>query len=408
MQIIYLANRWPNPSQTAAGTRSLQLLELLKENNYQVTIAGFFPADHDAQELEKKGFQYISLALNDSGLVDFFRSKAYKIAFFDTFLMEEKLGWVIREALPNCMSVLDMQDLHFLRYARSQKPSLSIKNQTLDFNNQYTYREIASIFRCDLSLVISLAEMKWLQQKFHIDEKALFYLPFLYNAKTKSHIIADDFSQRNHLLMLGNFLHQPNLDQAKFVIQQLSYQIQEKLPNCSIKIIGAYPPQHLIDLAKNKKNIELLGYQGDLSTHFAECKMMITPLRFGAGLKGKLFDAMQHQLPFVASEIAAEGLLGLSDRYIGKSETDFTDKLAAVYQSESNWIKAQWHQHQILSTHFLKSDFEDLFIDKLEEIRKHLQEHRNKLFYQNFFKYHQWQSTKYFSKWIEIKNKSQR
>ena len=209
-------------------------------------------------------------------------------------------------------------------------------------------------------------------------------------------------------MLLGNFLHQPNLDQAKFVIQQLNDQIQEKLPDCPIKIIGAHPPQHLIDLAKNKKNIELLGYQDDLTAHFAECRMMIAPLRFGAGLKGKLFDAMLHQLPFIASEIAAEGVLGLNDRYIAKCETEFIDKLTAVYLSESNWIKAQNHQHQLLSTHFLKSDFEDQFIDKLEEIGKHLQEHRNELFYQNFLNYHQLQSTKYFSKWIELKNRSQR
>ena len=407
MQIIYLANRWPNPSLTAAGTRSLQLLQLLKENNYQVAIASFFPADTFSQQLEQQGFQCFSLELNDSGLVDYFKSKGYKIAFFDTFLMEEKLGWVIREAIPECITVLDTQDLHFLRNARSKTPSFSIADHQLNLNNPFTYREIAAIYRCDLTLVISLSEMKLLQNEFHINSKCLLYLPFLYDDAPSNQSKKNDFSVREGLMLLGNFLHQPNLDQAKFVIQQLSYQIQEKLPNCSIKIIGAYPPQYLVDLAKNQKNIELLGFQDDLTAHFAECRMMIAPLRFGAGLKGKLFDAMLHQLPFIASEVAAEGLLGLSDRYIAKCETDFTDKLAAVYLSESNWIKAQKHQHQLLSTHFLKSDFEDLFIGKLEDIQNHLQEHRNKLFYQNFLNYHQWQSTKYFSKWIEIKNKSQ-
>ena len=408
MQIIYLANRWPNPSQTAAGTRSLQLLQLLQENDYQVTIASFFPADTFSQQLEQQGFQCVSLELNDSGLVDFFKSKTYEIAFFDTFLMEEKLGWVIREAIPKCMTVLDTQDLHFMRYARSKAPSFSIADHKLNLNDSPTYREIASIYRCDLTLVISLAEIKLLQNEFQINSKCLLYLPFLLDDAPLNQSNKNDFSARKGLMLLGNFLHQPNLDQAKFVIQQLSYQIQEKLPECSIKIIGAHPPQHLIDLAKNKKNIELLGYQEDLTAHFAECRMMIAPLRFGAGLKGKLFDAMLHQLPFIASEIAAEGVLGLNDRYIAKCETEFIDKLTAVYLSESTWIKAQNRQHQLLSTHFLKSDFDNQFLDKLEEIRKHLQEHRNKLFYQNFLNYHQLQSTKYFSKWIELKNRSQR
>ena len=408
MQIIYLANRWPNPSHTAAGTRSLQLLRLLQKRDHQITIASFLSADTFSIELEQQGFQCVSLELNDSGLVDYFKSKTYEIAFFDTFLMEEKLGWVIREAIPKCMTVLDTQDLHFMRYARSKAPSFSIADHKLNLNNSPTYREIASIYRCDLTLVISLAEMKLLQNEFHIDSKCLLYLPFLYDDFPFHQSKKNDFSARKGLMLLGNFLHQPNLDQAKFVIQQLSYQIQKKLTDCPIKIIGAHPPKHLIDLAKNQKNIELLGYQDDLTTHFAKCRIMIAPLRFGAGLKGKLFDAMLHQLPFIASEIAAEGILGLSDLYIAKCKTEFINKLTAVYLSESSWIKAQIHQHQLLSTHFMKSDFEDQFIDKLEEIRNHLQEHRNKLFYQNFLNYHQLQSTKYFSKWIELKNRSQR
>ena len=376
MQIIYLANRWPSLSQTAAGTRSLQLLHLLQENNYQVTIASFFPTDTFSDELKQLGYECISLRLNDLGLVDYFKSKAYKVAFFDTFLMEEKLVWVIREAIPECINVLDTQDLHFLRRARSKAPSFSTADHKLNLNNSYTYREMASIYRCDLSLIISLPEMKLLQNKFHVNSKSLLYLPFLYDDALFYESKKNKFSTRSGLILLGNFLHIPNLDQAKFVIQQLSETIGEKLPNCSIKIIGAFPSQHLIDLAKNKKNIELLGYQDDLVAHFAACRMMIAPLRFGAGLKGKLFEAMLHQL-------------------------------TAVYLSESNWKKAQKHQHQLLSTHFLKSDFENQLIGKLEEIQKHVQEHRNGLFHQNFFNYHQLQSTKYFSKWIELKNRSQ-
>jgi glycosyltransferase involved in cell wall biosynthesis len=408
MRIIYLANRWPNPSQTAAGTRSLQLLQILQAKGHRVTIASFFPADTFSQKLEQLGFECKSLELNDSNTAGYLRSKDFDIAVFDTFLMEEKLSWMVRDAIPGCMTILDTQDLHFLRYARSKSPSFSIKDHALDLNNPFTYREIASIYRCDLTLVISLAEMKLLQENFHIDPQSLFYLPFLYDDQRSVKNAADGPNNRKGLMLLGNFLHQPNLDQVKFVIQQLSAHLQEKLPNCTIKIIGAYPPQHLIDLTKNKKNIELLGYQDDLTVQFAECRMMIAPLRFGAGLKGKLFDAMLHQLPFIASEVAAEGVLGLNDLYIAKCEKGFIDKLTAVYSSGSNWEKAQNHQHQLLSTHFQKSDFEDRFTEKLEDIRKHLQEHRNKLFYQNFLNYHQLQSTKYFSKWIELKNRSQR
>ena len=406
MKLIYLANRWPNPSETAAATRSFQVIDIFREMGYEIRIASFSPADHTVATLKSSGIECIHLKLNDSSLMEHLATEDYDIAVFDTFLMEEKLSWMFCETLPECMTVLDLQDVHSLRYARAKRPSFSSSKKALDFDNEITYREMASIYRSDLTLVISYAEVKLLKEDFNIDHQHLLYLPFLFDPIDSNSLVPNTFDDRNDLLMLGNFLHKPNLDQVKFTINELYGALQASLPDVVIKIIGAYPPQQLRDLAKNKKNVQLLGYQEDLKPFLDNSRLMIAPLRFGAGLKGKLFDAMRNGLPFVASEVASEGILGLADTYIPKSPEEFIDKSVNIYTSSSAWRKAQFDQHQLLHTHFAKQDHTLRVKSKMNDILSHLTEHRKKLFFRNFLEYHQLRSTEYFSKWLELKNGS--
>ena len=404
MKLIYLANRWPKPDETAAAKRSFQVIDIFREMGYEISIASFSPVDHTLAALKSSGVQCIHLKLNDSSFMEHLAMEGYDIAVFDTFLMEEKLSWMFRESLPDCMTVLDLQDLHSLRYARAKRPSLSLSTNALDLDNEITYREMASIYRSDLTLVISLAELNWLKQHFLIDHRYLLYLPFLFDSTRAYRFTNRSFEERKDLLMLGNFLHKPNLDQVKFTINELYGPLQASLPEVVIKIIGAYPPQELRDLAKNKKNVQLLGYQDDLQPFLDNSRLMIAPLRFGAGLKGKLFDAMCNGLPFVASEVAKEGILGVADTYISKTTEEFIDKLVNIYTSSSAWRKAQFEQHQLLPTHFAKQDHIARVKSKIHHILSCLDEHRKNLFFRNFLEYHQLRSTEYFSKWLELKN----
>ena len=137
--------------------------------------------------LNSLGIDEVSIELNNSSFDDFIQELKPTIVVFDRFMMEEQFGWRVAENCPNALRILDTEDLHFLRKVRHQqyKRREVFTNEAL-LNSEDTKREIASILRCDLSLIISTFEMSLLTSVFKIDEEILYYLPFLLEIKTQT------------------------------------------------------------------------------------------------------------------------------------------------------------------------------------------------------------------------------
>src|SRR5690606_9959542 len=120
------------------------------------------------------------------------------------FMTEEQFGWRVKQVFPNILTILDTEDLHFLRRARTT----SFKNNTpLDLDTPDCYRELSSIYRSDLSIIISKVEYDLLKNHFNVSEKQLIYLPFIENEITEDFF---DFQSRKNLMFIGNFIHEPN------------------------------------------------------------------------------------------------------------------------------------------------------------------------------------------------------
>src|SRR5690606_11573201 len=129
------------------------------------------------------------------------------IVVYDRFVSEEQFGWRVTQECPNAVQILDTEDLHFLRAAREKAYK---KQEEIDFYNEITTREIASILRSDLSLMISEFEMDLLQNEFKITPSLLHYLPFLQDFVETNSEEFKSFEKRKDFIFIGNFLHEPN------------------------------------------------------------------------------------------------------------------------------------------------------------------------------------------------------
>ena len=175
-KLVILGNRIPEPSTTAAGSRMMQLIELFNDYNFNVT---FLTANPENENSEKLNISVFFISANDNAFDALILELNPDIVVFDRFYTEEQFGWRVSEICPNAIKILDTEDLHFLRFAR-EKCFLEKREITFqDFVNEVFVREIASIYRCDLSLIISEFEMKFLQNNFSIASQILYYLPFL-------------------------------------------------------------------------------------------------------------------------------------------------------------------------------------------------------------------------------------
>ena len=400
--LVIIGKVFPEPNSTAAGSRMIQLMDLFLTQNYQIKFLSTATISENSFDLSSKNIQFQNILLNDSSFDELIINLNPDVVVFDRFTTEEQFGWRVSEQVPNAVKILDTEDLHFLRNAREKAFRQNKNLENSDLINDVFKREIASILRCDVSLIISEFEMNLLIEKFKIDENILFYLP-LFGAVKKP---KTSFSERKNFVSIGNFLHEPNW-QTVLQLKKLWKDIKKQLPEAEIHIYGAYASEKVFQLHNEKEGFIIKGKAESVETVFKTAKVLLAPIPFGAGIKGKLLESMQFGLPNVTSTIGAEAMHGNFEwnGFITDNENEFIEKVVLLYQDENLWQKSQEKGFNIIENRFKKELFEPHFIHKIQEISENLESHRNQNFLGQILQHHTLQSTKYLSKWIEEKNK---
>jgi hypothetical protein len=407
-RLLIIGFVWPEPKSSAAGSRMLQLITQFQKKNYSITFATTSNVSDNTFNLESIGVATQMIKLNDSSFDAFVKELNPEVVLFDRFLTEEQFGWRVAEQCTKALRILDTEDFHGLRKARGEALKANRAMTIDDLQSDITKREIASIYRCDLTLMISEVEIELLQSQFKIGANLLHYLPFLLEPISEDSISKlPKFEVRQHFITIGNFLHPPNYDAVFYLKKTIWPLIHKAIPHAELHVYGAYVQQKAEQLHNPKDHFYINGFVEDVNIVMQNAKVCLAPLRFGAGLKGKLFDAMQNGTPCAMSAIAAEGMFGnmLDNGFVEDHLENFVEKTIELYMNNSLWYEKQANGFNILNTRFNKTDFEFDFETKIELLLKDLKTHRQQNFTGQLIMHHSMQSTKYMSKWIEGKNK---
>ena len=407
-KLLIIGNIWPEPNATAAGIRMLQLIEVFLNNDYKVTFISAASKTDNSFQLEKLNIVTFEILLNDSSFDSLVKEIDPDIVIFDRFLTEEQFGWRITQTCPKALRVLDTEDLHFLRTARHQAFKEKVSLTLNSLVNDIAKREIASIYRCDLSLIISKYELELLRNTFEIDASLLLYLPFLLEKINADKLNSyPTFNQRMHFMTIGNFKHAPNWIATKYLKSKIWPLIRRKLPNAELHIYGAYSSEKVMQLDNKKEGFIIKGSAKNLEEVFINSRVCLAPLQFGAGLKGKLIDAMLYGTPSITTKIGAEAMHDDLpwNGFITDDPVDFALKSVMLYSNKKEWLLAQQNGIQVINALYDKEKYGKILMDTLLGIRSNLEEHRLLNFTGAMLMHHTLQSTKYLSKWIEEKNK---
>lgn len=406
-KLLIIGLVWPEPTSSAAGTRMVQLIQLFLEKGYRITFACAAAKSEFSFNLSATGVSEQIIKLNDQSFNEYIKILKPQIVMFDRFVMEEQYGWRIHQECPEAMTILDTEDLHFLRLARQKatKDRLVLKDE--DLFSDTAKREIASILRCEISLIISEEEMDILQNQFKIDPSLLFYLPFLEEEITNTnHWLS--FEERADFVFIGNFLHEPNWNTVQFLKTEIWPSLRKQLPQAKLNIYGAYQSQKVLQLHNPKENFNIMGRAQNAKETIAKHRILLAPIQFGAGVKGKFIDAMQVGTPSITTTIGSEAMKGNLE-WNGFVEDDvelFVSKAVELYQDKNTWLLAQQNGIQIINQRYSKNKFQDKFIEQIDLVYNNLKLHRQQNFLGELLHHHTAQSTKYMSLWIEEKNKS--
>lgn len=408
MKILVIGTVWPEPQSSAAGWRMLSLLRLFKQQGWAVQFASAAAASPHAFNLASLGIETLPIQLNDSSFDALVRRLQPELVLFDRFMTEEQFGWRVRDNAPDAMCVLDTEDLHGLRQARQQAVAAGRACTRADLFSDVACREIASILRCDLSLIISPHEMQLLQTHFQVPAEALYALPFLIDPPSaKERSKWPDFQARHGFISIGNFRHPPNWDSVQCLKTEIWPRIRARLPEAQLKVYGAYPTKQAQALHAPLEGFHLLGWVDSAQQAMQQARVCLAPLRFGAGLKGKLLQAMQCGTPSVTTAIGAEGMHGAL-AWNGHIESDpdaFADAAVRLHESPDPWQTMQHNGEAILAQHFDQQRLAPPFIRALCERLDNLSAYRAQNFFCKLLNLQQHQAQRYMSRWIESKNR---
>ena len=408
--LLIIGAVWPEPNSSAAGSRMLQLIALFQQQGWQVTFATAAATSSHAVDLSTLAITTASIALNDVSFDLFVRDLQPDIVLFDRFMLEEQFGWRVTEQCPDALRILNTEDLHCLRNARQGMVKAgrggwgACEINSAELHTTLAKREVAAILRSDLSIIISEAEIDLLTTVFQVDARLLHHTPFMLSPTASA--AWPDFATRKHFITIGNFRHAPNWDAVLQLKQVIWPLLKDRVGDAELHIYGAYPPPKATALHKPSERFYVRGWADDAHAVMQQARLCLAPLRFGAGLKGKLITAMQAGTPSITTPIGAEGMHGdlAWGGAIVTNPTAFAEAASTLYHDESAWREAQLAGSAILGRYNMAQHGAAL-IGRITALRTQLSPHRLANFTGAMLRHHTAQSTRYMSLWIEAKNK---
>jgi glycosyltransferase involved in cell wall biosynthesis len=328
--VLVVDSKFPEPDRDAGSLRMYNLLLVLKELSPVLRFAsrsGFQPNDY-SRVLEKAG---IGLATEPAGEYIHRTRDNCDIAILSRPGNASEMIEPIQEKYPNARIIFDTVDLHHLRLYREAR--LTGNAPALQRALAYKAREVSLTRETDCTLVVSAYEREVLAEL--CPEADIRVVSLIHDVIPKG----KGFLDRRNIFFVGSFYHRPNIDAVLFYASEIRPKVRENLPGIKCHIIGEDPPPEILALASDDLIVE--GYVEKLEPFFDHCRLSIAPLRYGAGVKGKVLLSMSRGVPVVATPTAAEGIPGKTDAgmLVADSGLEFSSAVQRVYSDPVLWEK---------------------------------------------------------------------
>jgi GT2 family glycosyltransferase/glycosyltransferase involved in cell wall biosynthesis len=330
--ILVIDHHLPMPDRDSGSLRMFQILKLLHKLGHRVTfvpdnLAGIPPY---AGELQKRGIQVIQYP-HIKKVRDYLiaHGSEFDIVVLSRCQFARKHVADVHSYLPQSRIIFDTVDLHFLR--EESEARLTGDLETRRKAQETKQQEYELIEQSDETWVVSSTEQRLLRKEW--PDKSIQLVSNIVNvfgSKTP-------FALRRDWLFIGGFQHPPNIDAVLFFLGEIYPLVSERLGDAKFYIIGDKTPPEIVALATEK--IIVAGLQRDVRPFFDNVRLSVAPLRFGAGVKGKINQSMAFGVPVVATSLGVEGtdLRDREDIMVANEPEDFARALVELYESEELW-----------------------------------------------------------------------
>ena len=350
----------PEFNKDSGSRRLTEIIKLLLKNKVSVFLIADlkqykYKSDY-IQKFKDLGVNVYQPSIDQKGQLvtkeDFIKLITPKIdvAWLHRPTIFSKFQSLVKTANPNIKLVFDMVDFHYVRLLREYELN---KDEALKAEaEKFLKIELENCKNADVVIAISTTDKELLKQHFNTDEKVVLI------SNIHQHIDKSDnfnsFENRKDLLFVGSFRHDPNSDAVKYLKEDIMPLVWKVIPDLKVNIIGSYITEEIEALASDK--FKLLGFVDDLNAVINTTKLFVAPLRFGAGIKGKIGQSLEHSLPLVTTNVGAEGFdFGeQTNVMIANNAEAIAQKVIDLYTNKILWEEASNSCKTILEPFSLK------------------------------------------------------
>ena len=322
----------PTPDQDSGSLRMLNLIKILKELGYHVI---FMPENlsyngNYTSDLQQLGVECIYTP-HITNPVDYLKEKGkyLDVVMLSRYYVAEPVMPFIRAYCPKAQIIFDTVDLHYVRERRMAE--LADDKKLAKIAEETRIKELKVAKECDVTLVVSPYEVEVLAEELpETQVKVLTNIHKIYGCRKS-------FKQRKDIMFIGGYQHTPNVDAIEWFVKDIFPLIEKELPDLKFHIIGSRAPKHIQSMAKD--SIVFQGFVENIEPVMDDIRIAVAPLRFGAGVKGKVNMSMSYGQPVVGTKVAVEGMYTQDeiDCLMAQTPEQFAKQVIRLYQNEQLW-----------------------------------------------------------------------
>ena len=359
-RVLVIEHLIPDVTNDSGAVRLTALIKELQGLGYGVTL---WPHDQKRSEpqasaLQGKGVEIVY------GSVRFDEFATSRNGLYDAVILSraDLAGIYVeacRELLPNAKLIFDTVDLAYLRVSRQAE----IENSPalLEVSKRWRTIELGVANEADTTIVVSEDEARKVREA--LPDASVEVISNIHTLKGEG----EPFHLREGLVFIGNYNHQPNVDAVVWFCTDIMPLIHKRLPKVKLTIIGSNMRPEIEALSSS--HIEAKGYVESVEPYFTTSKVFVSPLRYGAGVKGKVGQSIEYGLPIVTTPTGAEGMhvVHEKDVLIAITAEDFADKVVQLYTDERLWTQLQGNSRKTLLEHFSPEEARKVLAKVLDE-----------------------------------------
>lgn len=331
--IVVIDDDIPQHDKSSGSKRLFELIKIFKQLDLNIL---FLPHDGLAIEPYYSDLQQIGVIvlLNSPNKHDVLKK-------LNSFLPIIDYAWISRPNLnrrfqpkikknPKIKIIFDTVDLHYIRMLRQAETENNEKQKRRSFKTKKLELKMAANAHATLTVTKTEKELLEIEKVQNV-----FVIPNIHELKPQE--TSNTFNQRNGLVFIGGYKHHPNIDAVKWLINEIMPIVWQTLGDIPVYLLGSYPPEEVTSLANDLVHVP--GFLENVDSYFENARLFVAPLRYGAGMKGKIGQSLEHKLPIVTTTIGAEGmdLVDGENILIANDTKAFAEKIIQLYQDPILW-----------------------------------------------------------------------